>query len=125
MPTNNLYKIFKNLEALSDGEGGDPAKIIMRLFNFSEYQIYNEEERAENRKEMMKGVNERTRDRMRKEGKIGPKKKKTTKKKKKNTKPKSNGNPMEMINPMESDNPMSQDNPMDSDNPMLDDNPME
>ena len=125
MPTNNLYKIFKNFEALSDGEGGDPAKIILRLFNFSEYQIYSEEERDEIFKEMMKEVNERTRDRMRKEGKIGPKKKKTTKKKKKkNTKPKSD-NPMEMVNPMESENPMSQDNPMESDNPMLDDNPME
>lgn len=72
LPANNLHKIFTNLEALADGEG-DPGKIILRLFNYSEYQIYSEEERDENRKEMMKGVNERTRDRMRKEGKTGPK----------------------------------------------------
>ena len=107
LPVNNLHKIFTNLEALADGES-DPAKIIMRLFNYSEYQINSEEERAEQRKEMMKGVNKRTRER---HG--------TTKKKSKNTKPKSD-NPMERVNPMHSENPMSNSNPMSSDNPMLD-----
>tara|TARA_R110000751_G_scaffold92044_1_gene180280 strand:+ start:44 stop:8305 length:8262 start_codon:yes stop_codon:yes gene_type:complete len=38
IPANNLHKIFKNAEALIDG-GEDPAKVIMRLFNYGDYQI--------------------------------------------------------------------------------------
>jgi hypothetical protein len=108
LPVNNLHKIFTNLEALAEG-GEDPAKMLLRLFNFSEYQIYSEEERENRKKEMMREVNQRTRQR---HG--------TDKKKKTKTKPKSNGNPMERVNPMHSTNPMMQDNPMKQSNPMLD-----
>ena len=37
------------MEQLIEG-GEDPAKVIMRLFNFSEYQIQNEAERKRNKK---------------------------------------------------------------------------
>jgi len=49
MPVRNISKIFDNLEKLAEG-GEDPAKIIMRLFNFSEYQIQSEAERKRNKK---------------------------------------------------------------------------
>ncbi len=49
LPINNLRKIFKNMDELIDG-GEDPAKVIMRLFNYSEYQIMNEAERKNARR---------------------------------------------------------------------------
>ena len=53
LPVNNVRKIFKNMEQLIEG-GEDPAKVIMRLFNFSEYQIQNEAERKRNKKSKRK-----------------------------------------------------------------------
>ncbi len=53
LPVNNLRKIFKNMDELIDG-GEDPAKVIMRLFNYSEYQIMNEAERKRNKKSKRK-----------------------------------------------------------------------
>ena len=53
LPVNNVRKIFKNMEQLIEG-GEDPVKVIMRLFNFSEYQIQNEAERKRNKKSKRK-----------------------------------------------------------------------
>ena len=55
LPVNNLRKIFKNMEELIDG-GEDPEKVIMRLFNYSEYQIQNEAERKRNNKRKRKAT---------------------------------------------------------------------
>ena len=55
LPVNNVRKIFKNMEELIKG-GEDPAKVIMRLFNFSEYQIQNEAERKRNKKSKRKAI---------------------------------------------------------------------
>ena len=53
LPVNNVRKIFKNMEQLIEG-GENPAKVIMRLFNFSDYQIQNEAERKRNKKSKRK-----------------------------------------------------------------------
>ena len=52
-PLHNINKIYNNLAKLVKGES-DPAKMIMRLFNFSEYQIQSESERKRNKKRKSK-----------------------------------------------------------------------
>jgi len=95
LPVNNLRKIFKNMEELIEG-GEDPAKVIMRLFNFSEYQIQNEAERKGNKKSKRKA------------------------KKKAGSNPMISGDPMNSEDPMnDKTNPMLGKDPMNnSDNPM-------
>jgi hypothetical protein len=94
LPVNNVRKIFKNMEELIEG-GEDPAKVIMRLFNFSEYQIQNEAERKRNKKSKRKA------------------------KKKAGSNPMISGNPMDSEDPMnDKTNPMLGKDPMNSDNPM-------
>jgi hypothetical protein len=63
LPINNVRKIFKNMEELIEG-GEDPAKVIMRLFNFSEYQIQSEAERkrSKKRKKAIKKVKKEVQD---------------------------------------------------------------
>ena len=63
LPVNNVRKIFKNMEQLIEG-GEDPAKVIMRLFNYSEYQIQSEAERkrSKKRKKAIKKVKEKVKD---------------------------------------------------------------
>ena len=55
LPVNNVRKIFKNMEELIDG-GEDPAKVILRLFNYSEYQIQSESERKRSKKRKKKAI---------------------------------------------------------------------
>ena len=55
LPVNNLRKIFKNMEKLIEG-GEDPEKVILRLFNFGEYQILNEAERKRSKKSKKKAI---------------------------------------------------------------------
>ncbi len=94
LPVNNVRKIFKNMEQLIEG-GEDPAKVIMRLFNFSEYQIQNEAERKRNKKSKRKA------------------------KKKAGSNPMISGDPMNSEDPMnDKTNPMLGKDPMNSDNPM-------
>ena len=94
LPVNNVRKIFKNMEELIEG-GEDPAKVIMRLFNFSEYQIQNEAERKRNKKSKRKA------------------------KKKAGSNPMISGDPMDSEDPMnDKTNPMLGKDPMNSDNPM-------
>ena len=55
LPVNNVRKIFKNMEQLIEG-GEDPAKVILRLFNYSEYQIQSESERKSSKKRKKKAI---------------------------------------------------------------------
>jgi hypothetical protein len=55
LPINNVRKIFKNMEELIEG-GEDPAKVILRLFNYSEYQIQSESERKSSKKSKKKAI---------------------------------------------------------------------
>ena len=55
LPVNNVRKIFKNMEQLIEG-GEDPAKVILRLFNYSEYQIQSESERKSSKKSKKKAI---------------------------------------------------------------------
>ena len=97
LPANNLRKIYLNAEELVEG-GEDPARVIMRLFNYSEYQIQSEKERNAKKKKDLKRI-----------------RKKSSKRKKK----RKTDNPMEDdLDVMSGDNPMIGDNPMESDNPM-------
>lgn len=104
VPANNLRKIYLNAEELVEG-GEDPARVIMRLFNYSEYQIKSEKERNAKKKKDLKRI-----------------RKKSSKRKKK----RKTDNPMEDdLDVMSGDNPMIGDSPMEGDNPMGGDNPME
>jgi hypothetical protein len=55
LPVNNVRKIFKNMDELIDG-GEDPGKVILRLFNYSEYQIQSESERKRSKKRKRKAI---------------------------------------------------------------------
>lgn len=87
IPANNIYKMSKNFEELLEG-GEDPEKVIMRLFNYSDYQINGKKIRKGSSKNKKTNSNlpmYKDRDSMYRDA-SEPKKRKSSKKSKKSKK---------------------------------------